>query len=161
MVCGMLFGKLRGASYYRPHRTTGCVIWRVLMALDLAIRWLKLHAVDTSICGRFQFVNKYQMPKDGVYRTMANDKCQGYNENGWEALSTQLQEGEAETIKAALPAEVKALRAVVVAERDVRLAKIGAATASRKSRKRRADDEGYENNTPRGSKRKKGDDCAQ
>jgi len=161
MVCGMLFGKLRGVSYYRPHRTTGCVIWRVLVALDLAIKWLKIQAVDTSICGRFQFVNKYQMPKDGMYRTMANDKCQGYDELGWEALSTQLQEGEAKTIKAVLPAEVKGLRAIVVAERDVRLAKIGAATTSRKSRKRRADDEESEEIIIRGSKQKKGEDWAQ
>jgi len=158
MVCNMQFGKLRGASFYRPHRTEVCALWRVLVALELATRWLKLHNIDESICGRMQFESKYSPPRDDAYHTMDNDKCKGYNEEGWRVLGMHLRDGEAARIKAKLAADVSALRAAIVAERDARLAAIAAATretaatTSARSRKRRADDEVER---ARGSKRRK------
>jgi len=160
MVCQMQFGKLRGASFYRPHRTEICALWRVLVALDLATKWLKVHNIDESICGRMQFESKFKPPRsDNAYHTMENDKCKGYDEEGWRMLGMQLEDKEAKKIKAKLPADVSALRMTIITERDARLATIRAASAddstagtSARSRKRRAEDEGER---ARGSKRKR------
>jgi len=154
MVCNMRFGKLRGASYYRQHRIDVCALWRVLVTLDLATKWLRIHHIDESICGRMQFESNY--PRDHTYRTMENDKCAGYDEEGWRILGTQLQDREAAMIKAKLPEDVSALRAVIIAERDARLATTAAATKAG-SRKRRAEDEGER---ARGSKRQKNEEDA-
>jgi len=154
VVCNMRFGKLRGASYYRTHHTDVCALWRVLVALDLAIRWLKVHNIDESICGRMQFESKYSPPRDTAYRTMENNKCTGYDEESWKTLGTQLRDREAAKIKAKLPADILALRAAIIAERDERLATTAAATKAG-SRKRRAEDEGER---ARGSKRQKNEE---
>ena len=93
MACQKRFGKLRRASFYRRHCTEVCALSRLLVTLNLAIRWLKLHTIDESMSGRVQFKCKYRVPWDDAYRTKE------YDEEGWQVLSTQLRDGEATKIK--------------------------------------------------------------
>ena len=154
MVCKTRFGKLCGASFCRPRRTEVYALWRVLVTLELALQRLKIHHIDESTCGRVQFEST--CPRDHAYRTMENDKCTGYDEEGWKTLGTQLRDREAAKIKAKLPADVSALRATIITQRDERLAATAAATKAG-SRKRRAEDEGER---ARGSKRVKKEEQA-